>query len=178
MSIKFLGEDVPILNSRGNFSSTGHEKLFAELSSVAQMLGEIEARAGCTSVRLTMNDLRASLEELKFVRSILTGSGMQLVARDGPPWEIDVPLSKLLGFFEFLVGGVLYFVVFEAPITDWSTEKDGIRVNCGERILVDCYAGEAVEEVRQAGMLSHESEGSRYGHECLDLGDFRALLGG
>lgn len=178
LSMKFSGEDVPILNSRGTFSSTGHEMLFAELSSVAKMLGEIEARAGCTSVRLTMYDLRGSLEELKFVRSILTGGEMQLVAGGGPPWKIDIPLSKLLGYFEFLVGGVLYFVVFEAPITDWSTERDGLRVNCGDRILADCYAGEAVEEIRQAGMLSHEAEGSRYGDECLDLGDFRALLGG
>ena len=92
--------------------------------------------------------------------------------------KIDVPLSKLLGFFEFFVGGVLYFVLFEAPITDWSTEQDGIRLYCGDRILVDCYSGDAIEEVRQAGMRSHELEGSRYGDECLDLGDFRALLGG
>ena len=87
LSVKLSGEDVPILNFRGSSSSTGHEKLFAELSSVTETLGKLEARAGCTPVHLSMNDLRGTLGELKFVRDILTGSGMELCCWRWPTVE-------------------------------------------------------------------------------------------
>ena len=134
-------------------------------------------RAGVTTVQLSLSDLRGSLGELKFFCDVLTARDMQLYAEGGPPLNADVPLCSLLSYFEFNVAGYFCFVVFKAAISDSSTERDGIRLDCGTRILLDCHIGDSVDKVKQAGTRSYELEASRYGDECLGLGDLRALLG-
>lgn len=177
LSLKLSGEQIPTLSFRGRFSSTGYEILFGDLSRIACTLRDIQVRAGITAVQLSLSDLRGSLGELKFFRDVLTAKDMQLYAEGGPQLNADVSLCSLLSYFEFNVGGYLYFVVFHAAITNSSTERDGIRLDCGTRILLDCHIGVSVDKIRQAGMRSYELEASGYGDECLCLGDLRALLG-
>ena len=177
LSVKLSGKDIPTLSFRGRISSTDHENLYALLSRIADTLSDIQIRSGFTMVQLSLSDLRGSMGELNFFHDILTGNDMQLYAKDGPPLKIDVPLSKVFGYFEFHVGEFFYFVLFEALVTDSSTEQDGIRVDCGNRILLDCFVGDSVEEVNRQGTRCYESEANRYGDECLGLGDLRELLG-
>ena len=147
LSVKLSGKDIPTLSFRGRISSTDHENLYALLSRIADTLSDIQIRSGFTMVQLSLSDLRGSMGELNFFHDILTGNDMQLYAKDAPPLKIDVPLSKVFGYFEFHVGEFFYFVLFEALVTDSSTEQDGIRVDCGNRILLDCFVGDSVEEV-------------------------------
>ena len=63
---------------------------------------------------------------------------------------------KFLVYFEFHVGEFFYFVLFEALVTDSSTEQDGIRVDCGNRILLDCFVGDSVEEVNRQVLTAAE----------------------
>ena len=177
LSAKLSGKDIPTLSFRGRVSSTDRENLFAILSRIADTLSDIQVRSGFNMVQLSLSDLRGSMRELNFFHDILTGNDMQLYAKGVPPLKIDVPLSKVLGYFEFHVGGFFYFVLFEALVTDSSTEQDSIRLDCGNRILLDCFVGDSVEEVNQQGTRCYESEVSRYGDECLGLGDLRAVLG-
>ena len=177
LSLKLSGEQIPSLSFRGTFSSTGHEILFADLSHVAGTLRDIQVRAGVTTVQLSMIDLRASLGGLKFFSDVLTARDMQLYAEGGPPPCTDVPLSSVLGYFEFHVGGYYHFVLFVAAVTTSSAECDGIRLDCGKRIVLDCHIGNSADKVKQAGTRSYDLEADRYGDECLGLGDLRALLG-
>ena len=177
LSLKLSGEQIPTLSFRGTSSSTGHEILFGDMSRVAGTLRDIQVRAGVTKVQLSLSDLRGSLGELKFFTDFLTARDMQLYAEGGPPQNTDVPLSSVLGYFEFHVGGYYYFVLFEAAVMASTAERDGMRLDCGQRIVLDCHIGNSPDKVKQAGTRSYELEADRYGDECLGLGDLRALLG-
>lgn len=176
ITIKITGIDVQPLNCQGRFRSSPHMGHFAALRDAAKMLQEIQIRAGSTAISHTFREMLSSLRELSIFHAILTGNDLQLRSQWAPSLQHEVNLCRMLGYFDFQVGDVIYFVMFEASVTGPTTEEDGIRLDCGPRILRECFVGTDSESVRAAGTKNFDTEADLHGDECLDLGNLRELL--
>ncbi len=176
VSMKIVDHDVSLLICDGKLSLSGHEGFFGELSDIAKTLQEIQMRAGVSTVNLTLQDLRCSFRELSFFHEILTAEDMQLCGEWEPSLKTDDSFYRVLGHFNFEVGGFTFFVVFDASATDLSTEGGGIKLDCGKRVLRECFVGDDGDSIRAAGKRGYEIEEADHGDECLNLGDIRVLL--
>ena len=176
ITMKITGIDIPPLNCQGRFGSSPHMGHFAALRDAAKMLQEIQIRAGSMVISHTFRDMLSSLRELSILHAILTGNDLQLRAQWAPSLQHEVNLSRMLGYFDFQVGDFIYFVVFDASVTGPTTEEDGIRLDCGPRLLRECLVGTDSESVRAAGTKSFDREADLHGDECLALGNLRVLL--
>ena len=175
-SMKIVDHDVSPLICDGKLSLSGHEEFFGELSDIAKTLQEIQMRAGVSTVNLKLQDLRCSFSELSFFHEILTAEDIQLCTERDQSLKTNVSPSRVLGHFDFEVGGFIFFVVFDALATDLSTEGRGVKLDCGKRVLRECLVGEDGDSIRTAGKMSYETEEACHGDECLSLGDLRVLL--
>lgn len=90
--------------------------------------------------------------------------------------DLDISIGGILGYFEFQVGELCYFVIFDASVVDRSTDQNGMVLDCGERIVRDCYVDYDVEQVRSADKQSYEMEASTRGDDWLGIGDMRSIL--
>ena len=174
MTMKIMGTDLPPLNCQGQFSSSGHARHFATLLNAAKMLQEIQVRAMAT--RHTFRELQIALRELSIFHAFLTENYLRLRAPWDPSLRSDVYLSRIMGYFDFQVGEFTYFAVFDASVTGPATEEDGIRLDCGPRLLRECLVGTDSESVRTAGTKSFDREAALHGDECLAFGNLRVLL--
>ena len=177
MSMKFVGSNMPPLNLQGQGAEIGGEAEFGELSRAAEFLGNMQSRCGFTGPSHSLEELWQSLRELLFWNGILHAQSVKLVSEASVGLEEDVSLTGVLGFFELQVGELYYFVVFDAPVVVQSTEQNGIALDCGARVVRDCYVGHDSEMVSSTGKRAHEVEASSRGDDWLDLGDLRAVLG-
>ena len=176
ITMKITGIDVPSLNGQGRFGPSPHMGHFAALGDAAKMLQEIQVRAGAMTTKHTFRDLQIALRELSIFHAFLTGNYLRLRAQWAPSLQHEVNLSRMLGYFDFQVGDFIYFAVFDASVTGPTTEEDGIRLDCGPRLLRECLVGTDSESVRTAGTKSFDREADLHGDECLPLGNLRVLL--
>ena len=176
MTIKITGTDLPPLNCQGQFGSSPLMGHFAALGDAAKMIQEIQIRAGSMAISHTFRDLHISLRELLIFYAFLTGNDLQLRGQWAPSLQHEVDLSRMLGYFDFQIGDFIYFVVFDASVTGPTTEEDGVRLDCGPRLLRECLVGTDSESVRAAGTRSFDREADIHGDECLVLGNLRVLL--
>ena len=177
VSMKFLGSNMPPLNLEGQCAAIGDEAIFGELSKTAEVLGDMQSRSGFGGPSHSLEELWQSLRKLSFWNGFLNAQDVKLVSKVGIGLESDVSIVGVLGFFEFRVGELYYFVVFDAPVVYRSTEQNGMALNCGARVVRDCYVDHDSEKVTGAGKRAHEDEASSRGDDWLDLGDLRFILG-
>ena len=174
--VKIVRDTTSVLEFHGNFNSAGHEPLFDKFSSVLQTLKNVELLAGVSRIALTLHDLRLALRELSIYHGILTANDVQLCAEWDSTWDSVENISRVLGYFDFRIGELTFFVMFEAVITDWSNEEHGVMLQFGKRMLRDCRIGEDADAVRSNGKTIYKAEENRHGDDCLSLGDFGVLL--
>ena len=82
----------------------------------------------------------------------------------------------MLGYFDFEVGGNIFFVAFDASTTDLSMDVKDVKLDCGKRVLRECFVGDDGDNIRAAGKRSYEIEEADHGDECFSFGDIRTLL--
>ena len=177
MSMKFSGSNMPPLILQGQCAAIGGEAEFGELSRRAEFLGDIQSRSGFGDPSHSLEELWQSLQELAIWNSFLNAQDVQIVIEASAGLDDDVSIAGVLGFFEFQVGELYYFVVFDAPVEVQSTGQNGMVLNWGTRVVRDCYVDHDSEKVRSAGQGAHEVEASSRGDDWLDLGDLRLILG-
>ena len=178
VSINFIRDDVPPLSLQGRFTCNGGEELFSEILNAPEMLKSLQIRAGFTEASYSLNDLRGCLTELATWNCILSAEDMKFGARDGVTAKADVAIHSILGYFEFKIGELHHFVLFDASVVDRSNEEEGMMLDCEERIVRDCYVGHDAEKISDAGKRGHQVEADYREDNFLDLGDLRVLLGG
>ena len=172
ISVKLVAADWPPFNFSVNLSSTGNERVFQNFANIAKTLWKIQSRAGVATVELALCDLENSWSELSVFHDILTAEGMRLGIVQDSTWEPEI-CSRMLGYFDFEVGGVTFLVVFDAPISEQSAQEDRILLNLGERVWRDCFVDEDAEGVRSLGQASYERQADRHDQDCVALGNFR-----
>lgn len=177
VSMKFLGSNMPPLTLQGQCAAIGDETVFGELSRTAEFLGDMQSRSGFGGPSHSLEELSQSLRELSFWNGFLNTEDVKLVSETSVSLEDNVSMAGVLGFFEFQVGDLYYFVVFDAPVVVRSTEQNGLALDWGARVIRDCYVDCDSEKVRSAGERAHEVEASSKGDDWLDLGDLRLILG-
>ena len=91
--------------------------------------------------------------------------------------DLNFQSGAFVGYFEFNIGELWYFVVFDAPVVNRSTEQDRMLLDCGERVVRHCHVGYDVNEIRSSGKRSHEMEADSREDDWLDLDNVRLLLG-
>ncbi len=177
VSMKFLGSNIPPLNLHGQFAAIGDEAIFSELSKTAMVLGYMQSRSGFSGPSHSLEELYQGLRELSFWNGFLNAQDVKLVSKVGTGFKSDISIVGVLGFFEFRVGGLYYFLVFDAPVVHRPTDQNGMALDFGTRVVRDCYVNHDSEKVRRAGKQAHEVEASSRGDDWLDLGDLRLVLG-
>ena len=177
VSMKFLGSNLPPLNLQGQCAAIGDEAIFGEMSRTAAFLGDMQSRSAFGGPSHSLEELWQSLRELSFWNCFLNAQDVKLVSEVSVGLESDVSIVGILSFFEFQVGELYYFVVFDAPVLDLFTEQNGMALDCGARVIRDCYVDYDLDKVRSAGKPAHKIESSRRGDDWLDLGDLRITLG-
>lgn len=173
ISVKVVAADLLPFDFSISFSVTGNKGAWLKLANIAKTLREIQSRAGVTTVNLALRDLQNSWRELSFFHDILTAKDVQLGIS---ALDLEPPFSRMLGYFDFEVGGITFLVVFDAPIIEQSTQENRILLVLGERVCRDCFVGEEADSVRAAGRASYERQSDRHGQDCLAFGNFRNLL--
>ena len=176
VSVKITGNDILALNFRGRSLSAGNEGSFSEMSNITEMLQEIHLCAGHTDVSLSFTDLYSCFSELSFVNKILTAQSVEFKAGWDSIEMYSRECSQILAHFHFQVCDLVYFILLDASVDDKSSEEVGIWLDCGKRILKDCFIGNDSESVKSAGRQSYQLEADRRGDECLFLGDLRDVL--
>lgn len=176
ISMKIVDYEFDPLKMRGTLSLTGRKEFLTKMSDIVRTLREIQKRAGVSDVNLTLQDLNCSFRELLLFHEILTAEDMQLSGDWEPPLKTDDSFYRVLGHCDFEVGGFTFFVVFDALATDLSAEGGGTKLDCGKRVLRECFVGDDGDGIRAAGKRSYEIEETEHGDNCLSFGDFRALL--
>ena len=130
ISVKLVAADWPPLDFSLNLSVTGEKGDWLKLANIAKTLRKIQSRAGVATVELALRDLQNSWIELPVFHDILTAKDMQLGIVQDSTWEPEI-CSRMLGYFDFEVGGVTFLVVFDAPISEQSAQEDRILLNLG-----------------------------------------------
>ena len=170
ISAKFVAADGPPLDFFLNLSVTGKKGDWLKLANSVKTLRKIQSRAGVATVELAWCDLQNSWSELSVFHDILTAEDMQLGI---PAPQIGLSFSRMLGYFDFEVGGVTFLVVFDALITEQSAQEDRILLVLGERVCLDCFVGEEADSIRSLGQASYERQADRHDEDCVALGNFR-----
>ncbi len=176
ISMKIVDHDVPALIYDGKLSLSGHEGFYSELSSILGTLRGIQKLAGINTVNLTLQDLRCAFNELSGFQKILSAEDIQLCAQLDSPLKTNVKFSRILGYFDFEIGGYIFFVVFDALATDLSAGGGDIKLDCGKRVLRECFVGDDGDSIRAAGKKSYKIEEADHVDECFSFGDIRTLL--
>lgn len=176
ISMKIVAHEFDPLNVHGTLSLIGREEFFTKMSGIVRTLQEIQKRAGVSDVNLTLEDFSCSFRELLLFHEILTAEDMQLSGDWEPSLKTDDSFYRVLGHFDFEVGGVTFFAVFDASATGMSAEGGGIKLDCGKRVLRECFVGDDGDGIRAAGKRGYEIEEAEHGDDCLSFGDFRTLL--
>ena len=101
---------------------------------------------------------------------------MQLCGESDSPLKTNVKFSQMLGYFDFEVGGNIFFIVFDALATDLSMDEKSVKLDCGKRVLRECIVGDDGDNIRAAGKRSYEIEEADQRDECFCVGDIRVLL--
>ena len=172
ISAKLVTAARPPLDFSLNLSVTGEKGDWLKLVNIAKTLWEIQSRAGVATVELALRDLQNSWSELSVFHDILTAEDMRLGIVQDSTWEPEI-CSRMLGYFDFEVGGVTFLVVFDAPISEQSAQEDRILLNLGERVCLDCFVGEEADSIRSLGQASYERQADRHDEDCVALGNFR-----
>ena len=176
ISIKIVDHEFDPLDLRGTLSLTGHERFFTKMIGIVRTLQEIQKRAGVSNVNLSLQDLSSSFRELSFFHDFLTAEDMQLCGELDLPLKTNVKFSRMLGYFDFEVGGNIFFVAFDASATDLSMDVKDVKLDCGKRVLRECFVGDDGDSIKAAGKKSYEIEEADHGDECFSFGDIRTLL--
>ena len=172
ISAKFVAADGPPLDFFLNLSVTGKKGDWLKLANSVKTLRKIQSRAGVATVELALRDLQNSWSELSVFHDILTAEDMRLGIVQDSTWEPEI-CSRMLGYFDFEVGGLTFLVVFDALITEQSAQEDRILLVLGERVCLDCFVGEEADSIRSLGQASYERQADRHDEDCVALGNFR-----
>lgn len=176
ISMKIVDQEFDPLDIRGTLSLNGHEEFFKKMTGIVRTLREIQKRAGVSNVNLSLQDLSCSFRELLFFHDFLTAEDMQICGELDSPLKTNVKFSRMLGYFDFEVGGNIFFVVFDALATDLSMVVKGVKLDSGKRVLRECFVGGDSESIRATGKRSYEIVEADHGNECFSFGDIRDLL--
>ena len=109
ISMKIVAYEFDPLNVHGTLSLIGREEFFTKMSGIVRTLQEIQKRAGVSDVNLTLEDLSCSFRELLLFHEILTAEDMQLSGDWEPSLKTDDSFYRVLGHFDFEIGGGYLF---------------------------------------------------------------------
>ena len=172
---KLVRERVPAIAFSAEFSSTGNELQFQELSEVAVTLRKIEREAGSPCMKISLGDLYESWSDSYFIHQILTGRNLCFTANIDPDWKARVSHIRLMSYFDWMVDDSCFFVVFDMTVNDRSPEPDRVTFDCGERKLVDSFVGTDAQSVRSAGLASFNNHKAKNGPDHILIEDFRSF---
>ena len=174
--IKFPQSGILPVGVWGRISHSGDEKLFSEISSVTEHLCNLNERAGFTQANYSWQEIGCVLRELSSWKDFLCGRNLRLGIRGKASVFMHMQIQSVIGYFNFKIAELNYFVLFDALVIEQSNKGDDVLFQCGARIVRHCYVGDDAEIINSAGMQSHQMELDSRDDTCLDLGDLRVGL--
>ena len=178
VSVKLVGDGMPTLSCTGILESGGDKETAIKVLGISQTLREIQLRSGLSQVDLALCDIARSLEELFLLHEFLTAKDVSLGRVEDEEMKCDTVFSRVLGYFEVEVGGITFFPIFDAPVTEQTARAGRVNLKLGERLVRDCFVGRDRDDVRSAGRRCYETHESRQPDDWLSLQDVGAKLWG
>ncbi len=178
VSVKLVGDGVPTLSCTGILESADDKGTAIRVLGVSETLREIQLRSGISQIDLALCDVAGSLEELVVLHEFLMAEDVRLGWPENDGMKSDTVFSQVLGYFDVEVGGITFFAIFDAPVTEQTALTSRVELRLGERQIRDCFVGRDRDDIRSAGIGCYATHEDRQPDDWLSLQDVGPKLWG